>query len=101
MSGSSASGERRIVRRCVVSGRVQGVYYRATTAMRARDLGLTGHAQNLPDGRVEVLICGSERAVTELIEWLWIGPTAAKVSHVAAEALELAHEHWPDRFRTG
>jgi acylphosphatase len=101
MSGSSESGERRIARRCLVSGRVQGVFYRASTAERARASGLTGHALNLPDGRVEVLVCGSEPAVVEFIAWLWIGPSAAKVSHVAAESLELKHEHWPDRFRTG
>ncbi len=101
MSGRSRSGARRIARRCLVSGRVQGVYYRASTAERARAAGITGHALNLPDGRVEVLVCGEERAVTELIEWLWIGPTAAKVSDVAAEALEIAQEQWPVGFRTG
>jgi acylphosphatase len=92
---------RHIARRCLVSGRVQGVYYRASTAERARAAGITGHALNLPDGRVEVLVCGEERAVCELIAWLWVGPTAAKVSEVVDEALELAQEHWPGAFRTG
>ncbi len=101
MSSAESSRDLRIARRCLVSGRVQGVYYRATAAERARALGLTGHALNLPDGRVEVLAYGSERAVAEFIAWLWMGPSAAKVSDVAAEALELASHELPTRFRTG
>ena len=89
------------MRRCLVSGRVQGVYYRASAADRARAAGITGHALNLPDGRVEVLACGREPAVEEFIAWLWIGPSAAKVSAVAAEVLELAAHELPVRFRTG
>ena len=40
-----------IAKKCLVGGRVQGVFYRATAAHRARELGVTGHALNLPDGR--------------------------------------------------
>ena len=101
MSAAESSKRPRVARRCLVSGRVQGVYYRATAAERARAVGITGHARNLPDGRVEVLACGSEHAVEEFIAWLWIGPSAAKVSDVAAEALELASHELPDGFRTG
>jgi acylphosphatase len=101
MSAAESPQQPWIVRRCLVSGRVQGVYYRATAAERARAAGITGHAINLPDGRVEVLMCGSERAVEEFIAWLWAGPAAAKVSHVAAEALELASHELPTGFRTG
>jgi acylphosphatase len=89
------------VRRCLVSGRVQGVFYRASAAERARAVGITGHARNLPDGRVEVLVCCSDAAVDEFIAWLWIGPAAAKVSEVASETIELALEELPERFRTG
>ncbi len=71
-----------ICRRCLVSGRVQGVFYRASTADRARKLGITGYAKNLSDGRVEVLASGEEKAVQELIDWLWQGPPAAKVTAV-------------------
>ena len=48
-----------IARRCLVAGRVQGVFFRASTRARAEALGVAGHARNLPDGRVEVLACGS------------------------------------------
>ncbi|HTY95168.1 MAG TPA: acylphosphatase [Steroidobacteraceae bacterium] len=65
-----------------MSGRVQGVYYRGTTAGRARDLGIRGYARNLPDGRVEVLVQGDAAAVEALIQWLWIGSIASRVTAV-------------------
>lgn len=77
--------------RCIVSGRVQGVRYRASTQQRARALGVTGHAVNLPDGSVEVLACGPEQAVAELQAWLWQGPPAASVSEVSCEVVEGRH----------
>jgi acylphosphatase len=67
---------------CWVSGRVQGVYYRGTTASRARQMGISGYARNLPDGRVEVLAQGTEAAVEAFIQWLWIGSSASKVTAV-------------------
>lgn len=72
-----------ICKKCFVSGRVQGVFYRGAAAQRARELGVRGYARNLADGRVEVLACGDEGAVQEFVGWLWIGPAAAKVSAVA------------------
>jgi acylphosphatase len=92
----------RVVRRCLVAGRVQGVFYRATTRSRAEALGVTGHARNLPDGRVEVLACGTPAAVEALCDWLWDGPPAAHVTAVDAEmvAVESLGE-WPSAFRTG
>lgn len=83
--------------RCKVSGRVQGVFFRASTQRQAQQLGVTGHARNMPDGSVEVLACGSEAAVAALREWLWVGPPAARVSGVDCEALDLAP---PGRFST-
>jgi acylphosphatase len=70
-------------KRCLVSGRVQGVYYRATAARRARELGVHGYARNLPDGRVEVLVHGDDNAVSSFVKWLWIGSSASKVTAVA------------------
>ena len=77
-----------IARRCYVSGRVQGVFYRASTRQRAQELGCRGYARNLPDGRVEVLAVGEPAAVHALIEWLRQGPPAAHVTDV--NCMELA-----------
>jgi acylphosphatase len=68
-----------IVKRCLVSGRVQGVFYRASTQQQARKLGITGYAKNLTDGRVEVLAVGDAARVDALVQWLWQGPPAAHV----------------------
>lgn len=81
--------------RCVkafISGRVQGVSYRAAVQERALTTNVTGYAQNLPDGRVEVLLCGDRAAVNALTEWLWQGPPAARVAHVELQSIE-----WRDR----
>jgi len=74
--------------KCYVGGRVQGVFYRATTREQALGLGLTGYARNLPDGRVEVLACGAPEAVDKLRDWLRIGPANAQVSGVACETVD-------------
>ena len=90
-----------IARRCLVSGRVQGVFYRASTRERAQALGVTGHARNLADGRVEVVACGAETAVDELCRWLWQGPPASHVQAVTVEPLPPGEPvPWPTVFRT-
>ncbi|HEY0766989.1 MAG TPA: acylphosphatase [Steroidobacteraceae bacterium] len=76
-----------------MSGRVQGVFYRATAARRAQDLAISGYVRNLADGRVEVLACGEEAAVLAFVNWLWIGSsassvTAVEVSDAAVDALQ-------------
>jgi acylphosphatase len=71
-----------IARRCFISGRVHGVFYRASTRQRAVQLGISGYARNLEDGRVEVLAVGEPSAVHSLIEWLAVGPPAAQVAGV-------------------
>jgi acylphosphatase len=90
-----------ITKKCIVGGRVQGVYYRATTAHRARELGITGYAKNLPDGRVEVLAVGEASAVNTLVEWLWEGSAASKVTSVEASEIALEESARPTRFTTG
>lgn len=87
-----------VCRRCVVSGRVQGVFFRAATREQARALGLRGHARNLPDGRVEVLVCGEDGDVRSLCNWLWSGPPQARVSDVSCTVVDTAV---PDGFTTG
>jgi acylphosphatase len=78
-----------IVRRCIISGRVQGVFFRASTQQQARKLGIAGYAKNLADGRVEVLACGDETQVSHLIQWLWQGPPTAEVIGVDVMELQL------------
>ena len=85
--------------RCYVSGRVQGVWYRAATREQALALGVAGYARNLRDGRVEVLACGEEQAVNTLREWLWQGPPHAKVSDVRWQAAAIDQE--PTDFTVG
>lgn len=83
-----------------MGGRVQGVFYRATVARYARELQIAGYAKNLPDGRVEVLACGSEGALEELLKRLWIGSSASKVTSVeVADATPPAN--LPTHFITG
>ena len=85
----------------MVAGRVQGVFYRASTRARAETLGVTGHARNLPDGRVEVLACGQREAVEALCRWLWQGSPASHVSAVEIEELTVESvQPWPQAFRT-
>lgn len=74
------SGVRAI--RCLVGGRVQGVFYRAAAAEQAQRLGLDGWVKNLADGRVEVVVSGPPEAVAALARWLWQGPPAARVDSV-------------------
>jgi acylphosphatase len=84
-----------------VAGRVQGVFYRASTRARANALGVTGHARNLKDGRVEVLACGDAAAVEALCRWLWQGSPTSSVTAVEVEVLEPASvQPWPSAFVT-
>ena len=88
-----------MAQRFLVSGRVQGVFYRASTRKKALALGLRGHAINLPDGRVEVLAAGDADALESLAAWLREGPAKAEVEAVersSAVAADVA-----EGFRTG
>lgn len=73
--------------RFIVSGRVQGVFFRASAREQALAMGLTGHAMNLDDGRVEVLASGSSEALDSLEQWLQQGSSAARVDKVFRENL--------------
>jgi acylphosphatase len=66
----------------VVRGRVQGVYFRASTQREAKRLGLTGWVKNRPDGSVEMCVEGEEESLKEMIAWAHRGPTAARVERV-------------------
>jgi acylphosphatase len=65
-----------------VRGRVQGVFFRASTQREARRLGLTGWVKNRADGGVEILAEGEEEGLKDLIGWANHGPTAARVERV-------------------
>jgi acylphosphatase len=93
---SSSSFE--AARRIVVRGRVQGVYFRASTARRARELSVRGSAQNLPDGSVVVLAAGSIAALDELTCWLRQGPPLARVDALESEPVDPAEIAWPAGF---
>lgn len=66
----------------IVKGRVQGVYFRASTQREAKRLGLSGWVRNRPDGSVEILTEGEEVSIRELYGWAQKGPSAARVERV-------------------
>lgn len=79
------SGRSPVARRAVITGRVQGVFFRDSTQRQARALGVTGWACNRPDGSVEVWAEGSPEAVDALLDWCREGPPRAHVEHVLIE----------------
>jgi acylphosphatase len=72
-------GASRIRRRVVVRGRVQGVFFRAATRERAREVGAAGWVRNLPDGSVEAVFEGEPDAVRAMLEFCRTGPRHARV----------------------
>ncbi len=66
----------------LVSGRVQGVYFRFFTQKKARQLEITGSAENLPDGRVEIIAEADVVTIETFIKWCHKGPITARVDHV-------------------
>jgi len=73
--------------RAIVSGRVHGVSYRASTASEARRLGVVGWVRNRPDGTVELEAEGDPDRVARLLAWCREGPPEARVEGVAVEEL--------------
>ena len=88
-------------RRFVVSGKVQGVFFRASTARTAETLGIRGYARNLPDGRVEVLAIGAAADLVSLADWLRQGPPRATVTGVTVQEEDAATHAALRDFRTG
>ena len=79
--------------RFLVSGKVQGVWFRASTRDVAVRLGLTGHARNLANGDVEVLAMGDAEAIATLADWLQQGPPLARVDAVLRSDAEAVAMH--------
>jgi acylphosphatase len=71
--------------RLIVTGRVQGVSYRARALQKAKTLGVAGYARNLPDGAVDILAEGETAPLEEFIAWCRKGPALAKVNEVAVQ----------------
>ena len=69
----------------LISGRVQGVWYRATTRDKAKQLGLTGWVKNTFDGKVEAMFEGEEDIIKEMIAWCREGPRLADVTDVKVD----------------
>ncbi len=78
----------------IVSGKVQGVAYRAWTAGEAEKNGLSGWIRNRDDGKVEAVLAGEDMAVSDMVARLWQGPPAARVSDVDARS-------WSDEVPAG
>ena len=78
--------------RLVIEGRVQGVFFRASTAQEAQRLAVTGWVRNCPDGSVEVVAEGLKSKVVELIAWCHHGPPGAIVSRVSQQFEALSNE---------
>ncbi len=76
----------------VIKGRVQGVFFRATTQDEAVRLGLTGWVKNLWNGDVEALFEGEEETVKEMIAWCYQGPSYARVDKVEVKWEEATGE---------
>ena len=78
-------------RRVVISGRVQGVWFRDTLRRRAERHGVAGWARNTSAGTVEALLEGPEDAVEEMVAWCWIGPPDAHVDDVQVTVEQPQH----------
>jgi acylphosphatase len=77
-----------------IRGRVQGVYYRASTVQEAQKLGLTGWVMNCPDGSVAAVAQGTRAAIESLIEWCRRGPAGARVDSVEVR-WDVFENHFP------
>ena len=73
-----------------VSGRVQGVFFRANTKQKAIELGLQGYAKNLSNGSVEVIVQGEEEKLKKLVGYIRNGPGTAKVSDISIKKIKPA-----------
>lgn len=77
------------------------MFYRATCMRKAQELGVTGFARNLQDGRVEVLACGEPAVVEAFEKWLWEGSSASRVTAVDSESVDPASIQRTTSFTSG
>ncbi len=84
----------RIAKSFLVTGRVQGVFFRASTLRQAKQLNLVGWVTNLPDGQVEGVVCGEQKDIDAMLLWLSHGPENAKVLDL--EVHDQSLEDWTE-----
>lgn len=87
-----AESEHMIRVRIIVSGRVQGVFFRAGARDEASSLGIVGFARNEPDGSVLIEAEGTPQAIGQFREWCAAGPARAEVEHVDVSRLSVTGE---------
>lgn len=84
--------EDKIGKTITVSGRVQGVFYRASTMEKAQSLGLRGWVKNMPNGDVQIEAFGEASVVNKLVSWCAEGPPMANVTNVRTEDIPFREE---------
>jgi acylphosphatase len=77
-----------------ISGRVQGVYFRASSQQQAIEYCLSGYARNLADGDVEVLLCGQQENIEKMLTWLAHGPEQAEVTDIQHKKVPWTEHHF-------
>ena len=82
-------GENILSLRCIIKGKVQGVFFRASTRDQAVRLNIKGYAKNLSSGDVEVIMHGEQEAITQLRLWLNHGPEYAKVENIDCKKIDI------------
>lgn len=73
------------VRHLVITGHVQGVWFRGSMVAKAQELGVTGWVRNRRDGSVEAVVAGTPEQLAAIMNWARRGPPGARVDHVAVE----------------
>jgi acylphosphatase len=76
----------------IVSGKVQGVFYRASTEKKAKEIGLAGFVRNEPNGNVYIEAQGTEEQLTEFVKWCKQGPDRARVDEISSKEIPLVEE---------
>lgn len=72
----------------VITGKVQGVFFRQSTREKARSLNIKGTVSNQPDGSVKIIATGTKEQMDELISWCWQGPPKARVDNLTATEID-------------
>lgn len=85
---------------CIISGKVQGVSFRAWTFDQAHNLGLTGWVRNLRDGQVETLLQGDEEKIKDMKKRLLQGPSMSRVDNVECKWIDYDKDHSEFKIRT-